>query len=70
MPLNKSGSKDAIGENIAAEVAAGKGRKQAIAIALDVQRRSGESTAAHEAAGKNLKRHMRRYSKKEGGSDV
>lgn len=40
MPLNKSGSKKAVGENIAAEMAAGKSRKQAIAIALSVQRRA------------------------------
>lgn len=40
MPLNKSGSKKAVGENIATEEAAGKPRKQAIAIALSEQRRS------------------------------
>lgn len=40
MPLNKSGSKASVGENIQAEEAAGKPRKQAIAIALDVQRRA------------------------------
>jgi hypothetical protein len=41
MPLVKSGSKKAVGTNIGREVAAGKPRKQAIAIALDVQRRAG-----------------------------
>lgn len=41
MPLDKSGRKSAIGKNIAAEQGAGKPRKQAIAIALDVQRRAG-----------------------------
>jgi hypothetical protein len=41
MPLIKSPSKKAIGKNIAAEMDAGKPRKQAIAIALDVQRRAG-----------------------------
>jgi hypothetical protein len=41
MPLIKSPSKDAVGPNIKAEEAAGKPRKQAIAIALDVQRRAG-----------------------------
>jgi len=41
MPLIKSGSKRAVGENIKREEAAGKPRKQAIAIALNVQRESG-----------------------------
>lgn len=40
MPLNKSGSKSAVGENIKAEVAAGRPRKQAVAIALSVQRKA------------------------------
>lgn len=40
MPLIKSASKDAIGPNITAEENAGKPRKQAIAIALDTQRRA------------------------------
>lgn len=38
MPLNKSGSKAAVGQNIKTEMAAGKPRRQAIAIALNVQR--------------------------------
>ena len=42
MPLIKSKSKKAVGKNIAAETAAGKPRKQAIAISLDVQRRAGK----------------------------
>jgi hypothetical protein len=41
MPLVKSKSNKAIGTNIKREEAAGKPRKQAIAIALDVQRRAG-----------------------------
>ena len=41
MPLDKSGSKASIGRNIKTEQAAGKPRKQAIAIALDVARRAG-----------------------------
>lgn len=41
MPLKKSVSKKAVGENIKTEIAHGKPRKQAIAIALDVQRRAG-----------------------------
>ncbi len=41
MPLEKSKSKKAIGHNIKAEEEAGKPKKQAIAIALDVARRAG-----------------------------
>lgn len=40
MPLIKSGSKQAVSKNISAEIKAGKPRKQAIAIALDVARRA------------------------------
>jgi hypothetical protein len=40
MPLNKSGSKASVGENIKTEVAAGKPQKQAEAIALNVQRKA------------------------------
>lgn len=40
MPLDKSGSKASVGKNIKAEKAAGKPQKQAVAIALDVQRRA------------------------------
>ena len=41
MPLDKSGKKGAVGKNIKAERAAGKPFKQAVAIALDTQRRAG-----------------------------
>jgi len=41
MPLTKSKSKKAVGANIKTEMAAGKPQKQAVAIALDVQRRAG-----------------------------
>jgi len=41
MPLIKSKSKKAIGENIKREENAGKPKKQAIAIALDVNRKAG-----------------------------
>jgi len=40
MPLIKSKSKEAVGKNIEAETDAGKPRKQAIAIALETQRRA------------------------------
>lgn len=41
MPLIKSRSKKAIGKNIETEVSAGKPQKQAVAIALNVARKSG-----------------------------
>jgi hypothetical protein len=40
MPLNKTKSKKAVSENIKTEMKAGKPQKQAIAIALDVQRKA------------------------------
>jgi hypothetical protein len=42
MPLDKSGSKASVGKNIKELEASGRKPKQAIAIALDVQRRSGK----------------------------
>jgi hypothetical protein len=42
MPLKKSGSKKAISSNIKAEMAEGKPQKQAVAIALNVARKSGK----------------------------
>jgi hypothetical protein len=41
MPLKKSKSKKAVSENIRTEMEAGKPQKQAIAIALNVARKSG-----------------------------
>ena len=41
MPLIHSSSKEAVGHNIKKEIEAGKPRKQAIAIALETQRRAG-----------------------------
>lgn len=38
MPLVKSASKNAVSKNIKAEIKAGKPQKQAVAIALSVQR--------------------------------
>ena len=40
MPLIKSAKKEAVGKNIKKEMAAGKGQKQAVAIALETQRRA------------------------------
>ncbi len=48
MPLKKSASKKAVSENIKTEMKTGKPQKQAIAIALDVQKRA----AAKKAKGK------------------
>jgi hypothetical protein len=41
MPLDKTGSKDSIGRNIATEEASGRDPKQSIAIALSVARKAG-----------------------------
>jgi len=41
MPLIKSASKKAIGENIKQEEKAGKKKSQAVAIALNVARKAG-----------------------------
>jgi hypothetical protein len=40
MPLDKSGSDESVGRNIKVEIDAGMPRKQAVAIALSVQRRA------------------------------
>lgn len=51
MPLIKSASQEAIGQNISTEVAHGKPRKQAIAIALDTARRAGGKVAPKRRGG-------------------
>jgi hypothetical protein len=40
MPLKKSGSKAAVSQNIRTEMKAGRPQRQAVAIALSVQRRA------------------------------
>jgi hypothetical protein len=40
MPLKKSAGKAAVSQNIKTEMAAGKPQKQAVAIALSVQRKA------------------------------
>ncbi len=40
MPINKSGSKKSVGENIKTEIAAGRPLAQAQAIALETRRRA------------------------------
>ncbi len=42
MPLDKSGSAKAVGKNIKAEMKAGKPKKQAVAIALSVERENAK----------------------------
>lgn len=45
MPLIKSSSPKAVGKNIKTEMQAGKPRRQAIAIALNTQRRAGKRSS-------------------------
>jgi hypothetical protein len=40
MPLNKSGSKKSVSDNIKTEMKSGKPQKQAVAIALNVKRQA------------------------------
>lgn len=42
MPLEHSGTKEAVKHNIEAEIAAGKPQKQAAAIALSMKERAGD----------------------------
>lgn len=46
MPLIKSKNKKAVGNNIKKELAAGKPKKQAIAVALNVQRKAKGNRSA------------------------
>jgi hypothetical protein len=67
MPLVKSSSKKAVGTNVKREMEAGKPQKQAVAIALDVQRRAGgnvkpnpnkeKKMAKHKEEPKDMKKH-------------
>lgn len=50
MPLIKSKSKKAFGENIAAEMRAGKPQKQAVAIAYSVKREAEKKDSGRKAA--------------------
>ena len=59
MPLNKSGSAKSVGENMKTEMAAGKPKKQALAIALNVERDNAKGkrkAKLEEAYGKFLGR--------------
>lgn len=44
MPLDKSGSAEAVGKNIKTEMKAGKPKKQAVAIALSVERENAKDS--------------------------
>ena len=57
MPLDKSGSKQSVGVNIKKEMRAGKPKKQAVAIALNVERdnaKGSRKSKLEEAYGKFL----------------
>ena len=57
MPLDTSGSKESVGKNVKAEMAAGKPKKQALAIALNVERDNAKGkrkAKLEEAYGKFL----------------
>ena len=50
MPLVKSASKEAFRKNVKAEMAAGKSRKQAVAIAYSTQRAASSTQRASNTA--------------------
>jgi hypothetical protein len=57
MPLDRSGTKASVGKNIKAEMKAGKPKKQAIAIALNVERdnaKGSRKATLEEAYGRFL----------------
>jgi hypothetical protein len=57
MPLDKSGSEKSVGKNIKAEMKSGKPKKQAIAIALNVERdnaKGARKATLEEAYGRFL----------------
>jgi len=57
MPLDKSGTAQSVGHNIKAEVKAGKPKKQAVAIALNVERENAKGkrkSKLEEAYGKYM----------------
>ena len=57
MPLDKSGTEASVGKNIKAEIKAGKPKKQALAIALNVERENAKGARKaklEEAYGKYI----------------
>lgn len=63
MPLKKSKSKKAVGQNIKTEMAAGKPQKQAVAIALNVARKAGAKIPKRK--GKQMDKQIRKLEKEE-----
>lgn len=59
MPLKQGSSREAIGENIRTEMAAGKKQPQAVAIALNVARKNAVHPALKSAAAAHKKYHGR-----------
>ena len=58
MPLDKSGTKESVGKNIKTEIKASKPRKQALAIALHVERdnaKGARKTVIEEAYDRHMK---------------
>jgi hypothetical protein len=55
MPLAKGSSQKTISKNIRTEIAHGKPKPQAVAIALDVARRSGGPRAPNKRPAKRAK---------------
>ena len=65
MPLDKSGSAQSVGKNIKAEMKAGKPKKQAVAIALNVERDNAKGkrkATLEEAYGKFLGKREAKWS--------
>ena len=60
MPLNKSGSRASVGQNIETEMAHGKPHRQAVAIALDTARRAGASWVKRLKKGVKEELHKRK----------
>ena len=74
MPLDRSGTEASVGKNIKAEMKAGKPKKQAVAIALNVERdnaKGARKAKLEEAYGKYIGmndewRTLRQYLPKKG----
>lgn len=59
MPLKKSASKKAFGENVAAEMRAGKPQRQALAIAYSVKREAESRGRKASVKGRPANRSMK-----------